>query len=264
MKHIKPTQEELENSLKKTQEELEVATDEETPEEETKEEVVEEVAPSEEVVEEEKKEEVKPSEPPSPDYKEKFSESSKEAQKIHAKNRTINEGVAKASEIKDVDEEELKAEYPDWDIMSETERKLAKKNLINDKRFEIVTKATEEAKKIEKWGEDVDKFIESPATLADNPELDGKEEEFKAFANEPANHAIPFKILVSAFIHDMSTKVKPKSKGKMFETGSGGPNDKIKTKGDKISIDEAAKLMRTDYKKYKQYLVSGKIDNTIE
>ena len=185
----KATKEELEASLKKTQEKADlevkdeekeiekikekVELEEETKEEEVEEEKVEEKV-DEEVVEE--KEE--------PDYKEKFSESSREAQKIHAKNRKLNEGISKAGEINTVDDEELKAEYPDWDVMSETEQKLARKNLINDKRFAVVVKATEEAKKIEKWGDDVDTFVEDPKTLVDNPALEGKIDEFKTFAND--------------------------------------------------------------------------------
>ena len=280
MVHKKPTQEDLEISLRKTEEQLEVIEKEEEKKVEEVKKKVDEVTVDEveaEVEAEAPVEKVKPEDPevipddtppsepaPSPDYKEKFSESSREAQKIHAKNRKINEGVAKASEITDVTEEEMIAEYPDWDVMSDTEKKLAKKSLINDKRFAVVNQATEEAKKIEKWADDVDKFIESPTTLADYPDIEGKEDEFKAFANELPNHSVPFKILVSAFLHDMSIKVKPKSKGRMFETGSGGPNEKIKTKGDKISLEEAARLMKSDYKKYKEFLLSGKIDNTIE
>jgi hypothetical protein len=48
----------------------------------------------------------------------------------------------------------------------------------------------------------------------------------------------------------------------MFETGSGGPNERVKPKGDKISLAEARTLMKNDYKKYKEYLVAGKIDTT--
>ena len=263
---VKKTKEELETDLKKTQDELEVDKKKEEKEIEDIKEKVE--SKEEEVVEEKKEEKVEEvieeeKEEKEPDYKEKFSESSREAQKIRAKNRKLNEGISKASEINAVDDEELQAEYPDWDVMSETEQKLARKNLINDKRFALVTKATEEATKIEKWGDDVDTFVEDPKTLVDNPSLEGKVDEFKAFANNQSNHAVPFKILVSAFLHDMSIK-KVKNKGKMMEVGSGGPNEKLKTKGDKISLDEAAKLMKSDYKKYKEFLLSGKIDNTVE
>jgi hypothetical protein len=60
----------------------------------------------------------------------------------------------------------------------------------------------------------------------------------------------------------MSKVIKPKNKGKMFETGSGGPNERVKPKGDKISLAEARTLMKNDYKKYKEFLISGKIDTT--
>lgn len=269
MKHKKPTKEELETDLKKTQEELEV-TPKETPKEEPEVEVP--VEEKEEVVEDKPNEpapnpsepEVIPSEPaPSPDYKEKFSESSREAQKIHAKNRTINDGMAKASEVKDVTDDELLAEYPDWDVMSETERKLARKNLINDKRFKLVEEATQKAKKIEKWADDVGKFVGDPKTLINYPELEGKQEDFEEFANRTENHAVPFNVLVGSFIYNMNKTVKPKSKGKMFETGSGGPNTKIKT-DNKISVEEAAFLMKTDYKKYKEFLIAGKIKQVEE
>jgi len=262
----KATKVDLEESLKKTQEELEVDNKENEELEEKPEENVDKVeedsVPVPEVKEEEPaKEEVAPSQPP-PDYKKKFSEEARQNQKIYAKNRKLNEGIAKASEVQNIDDEELKADYPDWEYMSETEKKLARKNLVNDKRFEIVLKASEEAKKIEKWTDDVSNFIDDPKVLADNPGLEGKTDEFKAFANEQSNHAVPFKILVSAFLHDMSTKPKQGNKGRMFEVGSGGPNDKIKTKGDKISLTEARQLMKTDYKKYKEYLIGGKIDNS--
>ena len=257
----KATKVELEETLKKTQEELEVTPKENEEPEKEPEETVEKVEedPVRVAEVEEKEEEVAPSQPP-PDYKKKFSEEARQNQKIYAKNRKLNEGISKASEIVDVNEEELKTEYPDWDVMSDTEQKLAKKSLINDKRFAIVNQATEEAKKIEKWSDDVTTFISDPKILANNPQLEGKEEDFKVYANALSNHAVPFNILVSAFLHDMSNKPKPNNKGRMFEVGSGGPNEKMKPKGDKISITEAGQLMKTDYKKYKEYLLAGKID----
>ena len=264
----KQTKEELEASLKKTQEELEVKPSEPVPSEpvsEPSEPVPSEPVPSEPVPSEPAPSEPVPSEPaPSPDYKEKYSNSSREVQKIHAKNRKINEGVSKAIEIVDVEETELIAEYPDWDVMSDTEKKLAKKNMINDKRFQIINKATEEAKKIEKWSDDVNTFIGNPKNLADNPDLEGKQEEFIEFANRIENHAVPFNTLVGSFLYNMSKQTKPKNKGKMFEQGSGGPNAKPKTKGDKITIAEASILMKNDYKKYKEYLLAGKIEQVTE
>ena len=81
------------------------------------------------------------------------------------------------------------------------------------------------------------------------------------YANEEENNSIPFKVLVAAFLHEKA-KGKIKKKGKMFESGTGGPSTKPKVKGDKISINEARLLMKNDYKKYKQLLLAGKIDTS--
>jgi len=203
-----------------------------------------------------------PSEPaPSPDYKEKFSQSSRENQKIYAKNRKINEAMSKASEL-NVTDEEVQAEYSDWDVMSDTEQRLAKDNFINKKRFELVAQATTEAKKIEKWSDDVAEYIQDPKVLADIPQLEGKEKEFIEFANNPENHSIPMKILTSAFLHDMESKPKVKNKGGMFEKGTGG-GIPAKPKGNKITLAQAEVLRGTNYNLYKEYLIAGKIDNTI-
>jgi len=264
-KHKKPTTEELEENLKKIQSELD------TPEEEKEEEAVpekeeekeEEPKAGAEPEEEEEKEEEEPEkEPePSPDYKKKFSESSKEAQKIYAKNRKLDQAIDQANEIPDPTEDELKDEYSDWDIMSDSERRLSKEALISKRFRELIIKAREEAKKIEKWNEEVVKFADNPKTLITYPELEGKTDDFTEFATNEKHNSVPFNLLVSAFLYEKQKSNKPK-KGKMFETGTGGPNQRPKPPSDKISIDQARQLMKTDYKKYKEYLLAGKIDSS--
>lgn len=261
--HTKPTPEELEANIKKTQEDLEKLEKipEETPEEAPKEEIKEgetiDTAPSEEVaerVEEEQKEEI--------DYKKKFIASSQEAQILHAKNKKFSEAVESVAET-DVTEEELTKEYTDWDVMSETERKLAKKAYLNDKRFDAIHKATQEGKDLEKWVTEVDTFASSPATLTKYQELEGKTDEFKAFATKPTRRGVDFEDLVASFLYTAEKEAKPKHKGKMFESGTGGPNEKFKPKSDKLSVLEARNLMKTNYPKYKEYLKAGRIE-TIE
>jgi hypothetical protein len=60
-------------------------------------------------------------------------------------------------------------------------------------------------------------------------------------------------------LYDATKNAKPKQKGKMMETGTGGPSDKGKPSG-KISVDEAMKLKKVDYARYKQLLMADKID----
>ncbi len=271
--HVKPTAEELEANAQKAAkeaEELANAKPDDPPTDppveppkppEKKEEIPEEPpAPP----KEEKKEEKKEEPPKPPDYKEKFIASSKEAQILHAKdekNQKLNKAIDEAAQITEIPPEVIKAEYPEWDDMTATEQRLAKENYINNKRFEKIHQASLEGKDIEEWGKKVDSYTEDPQTLIDHPELEGKVEDFKVFANKQSRRGVDFAILVSAFLHDETKTAKPKSKSGMFEPGSGGPSSKQKPKSDKMSFEDGQILKGNDFKKYSELLKAGKIED---
>ena len=265
MKHA--TTEELEAENQKLLEELE-NTPESIPSQPTSEvipetETLNESLPEENVILSEPTPESEPEAIPSPDYKKKFSEEAKQNQKIYAKNRKLNQAIDEANEIIEPTEEELQAEYADWDLLDETTKKIAKESFISNKRFALISEARVEGKKIEKWDEDVNKFIDDPQTFIDHPELEGKADDFKVFANQESNNSIPFKVLVNSFLYEQSKIAKPKSKGAMFPDGSGGPNDNPKPKGDITSIEEMEHLRNTNWKKYREILASGKYEKTV-
>lgn len=276
--HKQPTKEELQAKIKEaeelSEEELEVVVDEEEPEEVIEEEKEEEETPeseeSEEIEEESPQDEEEEQAEPSEEEKErlrkeveeknkKLSASARENQKIYAKNRVINKALLDADEIPEPTEEELEKEFPEWYVMSDSEKVLAKEAVISRNWRNVISQAKEQATKIEKWNDSVDEFATDPETLIKYPDLDGKEDEFKEYATQEANNSVPFNILVSAFLHDSATAQKP-NKGRMFEKGTGGPNVKIKVKSDKLSLEESRKLRITDYEKWKQKLKEGKID----
>ena len=273
MPHQKPTKEELEQKAQEAIEEAEKLQETpETPEEPKVELVVEEIPeePIEETPEEPKEE---PQAEPSEEEKEqlkkeveekekKLSASARENQKIYAKNRVINKALVEADEIPEPTDEELTREFSDWDLMSEVEKALARETVISRNWRKKISEAKEQATKIEKWNESVETFAEDPKTLVDNPELEGKTEEFKTFALEETNNSVPFNILVSAFLHNQS-KDKKSNKGRMFENGSGGPNEKPTPKTDKITLEEARRLRETDYTKYRELLRAGKIETDL-
>ncbi len=277
-KHVKPNKEELEKDLQDIIIEAEKLKDEpvveETPEDTP--EVVEEKpikiiqpAPEDETPEPPEKEEepVELEKEPVEDVKkelkekeEKLSASARENQKIYAKNRVLNQALIEAEDAPEPTEEELTKEYPDWEVMSDTERKLAKDNETSKRWMGKVREAQNQAKKIEKWNESVDKFADDPVTLNENPELEGKIDAFREFAKQESSNSVPFNILVGAFLHEKSKEVFP-NKGKMFETGTGGPNDKGQQKSGKISIEEGRKLRENNYDKWKEYVKAGKIES---
>lgn len=203
-----------------------------------------------------------PSPPPQEevDYKKKYTESSRENQIVTAQKRKLVGVIDQAAKVDDISEDELKAKYPDWDALTDFEKKLARETQLANKRFAILDEANKEFKDIDAWNGKVEDFVGDPKTLIDNPELEGKIDDFKYFATKPTRRGADFADLVSAFLYDVSKQPKPKNKGAMFETGSGGPNDKIKPKSDKISYTEAKVLRTNNYKKYVELLRAGKIE----
>ena len=284
--HRKPTTEELEENSKKLLEEFEKTEEKETPEveeketpetpeeetpetpetpeekpEEGEEKPEESEEPEEETPEEEKPEE-KPEEEETPDYKKRYEDSSREAHILYSKTKKITEVIEKASDVPEPTEEELRTEYPEWDVMSDFEQKLAKKNMINDRKFDAIGEATKEFKDMETWGKKIDEFLADPETLSKNPALEGKEDLFKVFVSKETRRGVDFPDLVSAFLYSEDQKPKVQNKGKMFEVGTGGRNEKPKPKTDKINAEESRRLRITDYKKYLSYLKAGKIEST--
>lgn len=266
--HKKPTKEELEQqrlaALKKLEEDNPPSpSPSETPPSPSPSEEIPSPSPSEEIPSPSPSEEVpspSPSAPaPSPDYKKKFKASTQEALVQAAKNKKIQEAVEAAGGLPEPTDDELRAEYPEYDEMSDFEKKLVKDNMRNNRRFDVIHKASQEGKDIEKWDNDVKEFIEDPKTLSDNPDLEGKQDDFRVFATKPTRRGVPFEDLVAAFLYDVSKNAKPKNKGKMFETPKGGPSDRGKPRDGKLSVMDSRALMKTDYKKYVRLLKEGKI-----
>jgi hypothetical protein len=264
--HHKPTKEELEAQEKAALEanpsEPEPSEPAPEPELESSEPALSEPEPSEPAPEPELQTE--PSEEEKEKLKKKLSASARENQKIYAKNRVINKALADAEDVPEPTEEELLKEFGEieWDVMSDTEKMLAKETFISRKWRKVISTAKEQATKIEKWNESVEEFVDDPKTLIDNPDLESKTTEFKEFALQETNNSVPMNILVSAFLHEQ-TKNKSTNKSQMFERGKGGSNEKPIPKDGTITLEEGRKLRETDYNKWKEMLAAGKIKSDL-
>lgn len=260
--HQKPTQEELDAAAAKALEEAESMEKKPEPSEEAPEPTpskeVEEPTPSEEIQEPTPSKEIKED----VDYKKKFTESSREALVLRAKEQKMNEALEIAKNLPEPTEEEMVKEFPEWDVMSDAEKKMAKRQVKSDRRFAALEEVTKESKDIVGWNNKVDQFVEDPKNLITYPQLEGKIEEFKQYATKPTHRAIPFEVLVSAFLGDASRQIKPKNKGSQLEQGNGGPKDKGKV-NDKVSFEQSETIRKTDYKRWTELLRAGKIDDSI-
>ncbi len=267
--HVKPTPEELKEQARLAVEEAERLSNEPEKDEEEAEpskpqEDTPEETPEEEPKKEEKKpvEEAEPSEEEKAQLKKKLSASARENQKILAKNRVINNALSEADDIPEPTEEDLAKEYKEWEVMTETEKMLAKETLVTKQWRAKISEAKQQTAKIEKWNESVDSFIDDPKTLIDTPSLEGKTDEFKEFASQDENNNVPMKVLVSAFLHEQSTK-KVEHKGAMFVPGNGGPNENPRPQEEKLTLEQSRKLRETNYTEWKEKLAAGKISSSI-
>ena len=210
------------------------------------------------------KEEVKPQaeveqKSEEPDYKKKFVESTRESQILASRNRKMTEVLEQADQIPDPTPEELKAQFPDWELIDPVQQTLIKDSIKNKKIFSMLGQVTKEARDIEAWNAKVDEFVGDPKTLIQYPDLEGKQDELKVYATKATRRGVDFEDIVASFLFSES-KNKPKNKGSMFQAPTPGPSAPVKPKSDKISMAEAMVLKQTNYRKYRELLVARKID----
>lgn len=151
-------------------------------------------------------------------------------------------------------ETELKAAFPSWEFMSETEKELARGQVKTQKKADAALAAQQKQEEDKKWNNTLEFAITS------NPDLSGKEREFKEYASKPTHRGAPVDVLVDAFLHKAtSTPTPKKNPTPVLQPGSGGPKDPVTPK--KVTLEEAKVIRETDYKRYMELLKSGQIED---
>lgn len=242
----KTTKEERERIIQAA---LEAEEELETPEEDEEvEETSEEEAP---VVEEPVVEE----KPKLPDLEERYKESTRESQVLFAKQKKFTETVEQANRLPEPTEPELMSEYPNWSEMTDTERRLAKDNYINRRKFDLVYEATQEGREIERWAEKVESFLTTASTKY--PRLDGREQEFKTFVLKPTRRGLDLEDLTKMFLYEAGESQHKGRKGSLLQSGSAGTPEKPKQEF--LNERQAAELRVNNHKLYQKYVKEGKI-----
>ncbi len=198
--------------------------------------------------------------PPKPtvDYKEKFTQSSREALVLASQNKKVAEAVAEADNLPEPTEEELIAAYPDWDILTDFEKTIGKETLLYKRKYDLVSKAVNEGKKLDQWLEKVDDFLQDENTLQ-NPEyagLKGREDEFRTFASKPTRRNLDFSDLVAAFLFTVKPEA-PKT-GSLLEPSNAG-GEEPKPRKTELGAEESSILRRKDPREWRRLIKAGKI-----
>jgi hypothetical protein len=143
---------------------------------------------------------------------------------------------------------ELQAAFPEWDVMTDTEKRLARETSRATRIASQLQQERQEEKAKAAWNTDLE------LTIAQNPSLQGKEQAFKDFANKPTRRGVDLETLRKAFLFDSSTsapKPKPTLKPGLLP-GNGGPRDPEKPKT--LSGEELKTLRQTDSAGYREYV----------
>jgi hypothetical protein len=191
-----------------------------------------------------------PADPAPPiDYEKKFAESTRENQILAAKLAEADAERARRELTTEPTDSELLAAFPEWDIMTDTEKRLARGTFTAQRIASTLQSEREQEKAERQWTTDLE------LTIAQNPSLQGKELAFKEFAKKPTHRGAPLGTLVSAFLFESSstpstTPAPTPAPGLL--PGNGGPRGSDKPK--LLSGDELKQLRQTDEKAYKEYI----------
>lgn len=207
----------------------------------------------------EEKDEKEPT--PEIDYKEKFSESSREASALYFKNQKLTETIDEASKMPEPTIEELK-EYAntqgaDYDELDTFSQNILKKTLTNERKMEKIQSVTEESKKIDVWAKKVDDFIESAIDDGKYPTLNSLSPEFRKFAMKEARRGTDLDDLVASFLFNAEKDVSKSRKSLLL---SGGNSSAVPPKPKGLTEDQVARIRERDPKEYRRLIKAGKIN----
>lgn len=216
--------------------------------------------PSEEVETPQEQPSPEPQPQPQTDFKEKFVHSQREsilnAERVKAANARI-ESLTKQDTPTD---EAMRQLFPEWDNLDDYNKRV----LIRQETIAMQNAATRKEQQDILARQRLEDEVES---VMDDPKfskLKGREAEFKRFALKPANRGLSAEVIAKAFLFDAEDKTPQPTleptpmPNEALPTGSGGPRTPLKPK--KISIEDAAEIRKTDYKRYKELLDSNQIE----
>lgn len=200
-----------------------------------------------------------PEAPAAPDYKQKFVDSQREAILLAERNRVKDAQLESLTKQDTPTDEAMRALYPEWDGLDEYNKRVLIRTEAANMRATRLEKQLEETAARQKLKEEVESVLDDPKF----GKLKGKETEFKRFALKPANRGLPAEVIAKAFLFDADEEspapVNPPPKTReALPSGSGGPRGDVKPK--KISLEEAATIRKTDYKRYMELVNANAIE----
>jgi hypothetical protein len=208
---------------------------------------------------------VPPEAPADPvDYERKFAESTRENQILAAQLEQERQRNARRELTNQPTDPELQAAFPEWDLMTDTEKRLARTSFTAQRLASSVHQDREQEKADRQWNTDLE------LTIAQNPSLQGKELAFKEFAKKPTRRGAPLETLVSAFLFEASKVPSstpsptpaPTGPTEALPSGNGGPRSPDKPK--LLTATELKNLRETNERAYREYVSTHDVSDMLE
>jgi len=198
-----------------------------------------------------------PEPPAAPDYKQKFVDSQREAILLAERNRVKDAQLESLTKQDTPTDEAMRALYSNWDELDPANKNFYIKQEAQEMRQKRLEAQQQDILARQRLEDEIESVLDDPKFS----KLKGKEAEFKRFALRPANRGLAAQVIAKAFLFDAEEETPPAqgdpppTPREALPTGSGGPRTPLQPK--KISIEEAAVIRKTDYKRYKELLDAG-------
>lgn len=196
---------------------------------------------SQDVKTEEEKEEITEEIPSKPATQEQKTVPYERFKQVNEEKKALEEELERVKKSSVSSDEELKAKYPDWEFMEETDKVKIKREEQREMR---IRKLEEQSA----WDKDYKQ------TLKGFPQLAEQEEEFKEFAYKHPE-VKDLKILAQSFLFKPEEPAEP-PKRKGLEKPSGGLG-KAPVSG--MSLEDITRLRDTDFRAYVKAIREGRI-----
>jgi len=193
---------------------------------------------------------------PPVDYKDKFVHSQREAILANERANVARSQLESLTKQDTPTDEAMRKLYPEWDQLDDYNKKVVMRQEATNMRQARIEAQQQELSDRLKLEDEIEQIIDNPKFT----KLKGKEADFKRFAMRPANRGLSAEVIAKAFLFDAEdeTPPAPSPKTEALPAGSGGPRDSLKPK--KVSLEEAAQIRKTDYKRYMELVKNKQIE----
>lgn len=206
--------------------------------------------------------------PPAPvaevDYKKKFGESTRENQIVMSRFNELQKVLGDITRKEVPTEDEMRGLEPDWDYLTDREKRDAMKMVVLERRQNLIFKTISDISLDSENARKLNEFIEN------EPRLKGKEDQFFDFATKPSHRGADMDTILKAFLFDFKeTEVTPPvptptptptpESAPSLERGNpsaGAPQDIGKKE---LSADDLKALRTSDPRKYNEMVRKGLI-----